>query len=235
MGIRTVQGSAQKESGRQRFAAKDVVTMAVSFMAIGLSVVTFYFTVLRRSEALSMIPETIPFALYSDDEKKLTLTNNDMKVTFINSGNRPIGVLDIDVAYLLQTNARRRGCDSVMQRAGDILFGTSFRPFVIKENEVSIQQVRVTGASTTNDGKFIKPAGGEREIPPPGEMTNKYFDIEVCILIKIASPALARVNQEVSVDEYTLVERGYKPKGGRISRLGEAILIHKHEGTIFSP
>jgi len=220
--------SSQSKAGRQSAGLWDWASRITSVAAILISLMTAYFTVIRKTDALSVVISFFPPLVYIDDDSgQLALTNLEQNWTFINSGTESVAVIDEEVGV-----DDKSDCSS-----GQILFYDT-SPIVIKAGEIMIQSL-----PKLKESDFWKhgTSGGLRSVelldekwgkPQPGDQ------ITVCLHFGVVTSG--NVTDRVHLPIYTMkVEKGNKVTLGDFSDIVETydlkkpITIIHHFGTIF--
>src|SRR6266404_6005130 len=109
---------------------KEWLPLPFSIIAILISSTQYYFTILQQVDELRIVRE--PFLLLLPDHTKaIAHLPHDIRITFINSGNRAMAVMNVllEIGTEAKSTTGPDKCDGLALAAG-------FEPFVIKEKEI---------------------------------------------------------------------------------------------------
>jgi len=115
---------------------KDWITTSMAIVAFVLSLVTAYVNSWPTNELAAIVSKT-PTIGFTDAEIDFA---GPVEVTFINGGNRPMGIVSVDlIAVQPQPDVDFKDCN------GTGVFGSAdFKPLVVKGGEVVVQGLKFT-------------------------------------------------------------------------------------------
>jgi hypothetical protein len=184
---------------------KDWLALFVSLIALTISGIGAYFTILRVQDNVSVIFAGAPIAYWNEqDELSVFPDKENVNAIFINSGNRPAVIIWINLFFIQHATTKSDNC-AKHPYGNEATFQTDFEPLVVKEREVLTKKLKTSISSDTNikkkdDGNFAFPLMSELR-------DQSYINVTVCAAIRIATPSVATHDASVFVFKYT-AERG---------------------------
>lgn len=162
------------------WTAKDTLTTSLSGIALAVSLISAYFTVLRVSEDVRMVVTRFPqITIESPDSISVS---NEFQLAFINSGNRPAVIIRASL-FVDQGSSEGGQCD--------ILRGTHFLlkgdPLVVKAAESG--NLTLTIDQVDGDKSTAKKTGSVWTIPI--KKKEEFLEIQMCVSVDIATPTSA--------------------------------------------
>jgi hypothetical protein len=217
----------KKEAPKQKWTARDFVSLTVSVIALIISGGSVYFTLLRQIDDVSMVVGGMPMADWVDG-KALSIEANEFNVTFMNTGTRSVVVnwLAVDYAQPIYDD---EGC---ARHATS--FTTDLQPLVIKEKEIVVKKIKIADAS---HGLF----GINAERLSSNKYTFKLLDhnrgkdtvrTEICITVSLTTPSRDHYLAKHSMWFTYASEKGADAGTVHVDTLGPKKLIWE-SGTIF--
>ena len=205
------------------FAPKDWITSVLSVLAICISLITAYFSLLRVNDDVRMVVSRFP-QLNIETDKLLTL-EKEFTLAFINAGNRPAVV--VSVALLVEQANTDKQC------SGDATyFDTKIEPLVIKASEIQTLKVGIERVQenkqkiTLSQGKWIIPMS-------PSNLKSEFVEVQTCVVIELSTPSESFERVMVKINQ----QSGRRSAGMPFidgERTGQPFAIVKKASTIFS-
>jgi hypothetical protein len=128
--------ATSKSSDKNKMALKDWVTLSLSLMALLISGVTAYFSIIRQVDDLRVIVEGSAYEDHDKDEIRVS-TKIPLTMTFANLGNRPAAVTSMWL-WLNQpkTYDERQECFGEQPK---IQAGFDVQPFIVEGGKIATQ------------------------------------------------------------------------------------------------
>jgi hypothetical protein len=185
------------------FTFKDWVTTILSCLALALSVATAYWTIARIEENVSVVIHG-PQLAYRVSRDQLAVGGESSDLMFINSGNRPVGVLDVQVGF--QTGDKPKSCET----NGATRFITSFKPIIVKENEIVTTSIKIDSIESLNSptpkGK-TPPSKNVFNVDDASKKKNE-LDALSCLFVELSTPSTAFYAAAVPISSFHVVDSG---------------------------
>jgi hypothetical protein len=175
---------------------KDALTLLISAAALLLSAGTAYFTLIRQTEKLALVVQSLPLRR-TFTEQSVDLTTGDGTLVFTNLGTRPITVVSAEMFFEPANDCR--GWESWN-------FDVTFRPLIVKPAESLTRTIR----PTRSRGSASELTEGAKIFELPFNLAEQKF-YNACLRLEMTTPSRARILQIV-----TLVELSVGP-GNRVS------------------
>jgi hypothetical protein len=194
----------------------------LSWIALLMSLVTFFFNVLRTEDNLRLILRNYNFVirLQADGTKRLAMME-DASVTIVNAGNRA-AVIETVSFWVAKRETYKNACESPnVDRAS---FSTDFKAAVLKEKDVLRQAVAITGGYYL----YWKDGKGNRVEPHEILMSDKPVALSLCLNVYFSTPSWAGGSYVSELGELTIEPN---QKGDTLHFIGplEVMpLIHKY-------
>jgi len=156
---------------------RDWIATSISILALSISAATLYFNNFRQFDELTAV-----FSVSSDDFPNLTLQEPSLKpgdtltVTLVNTGNRPLAVLDLkmDFRQLYQIKGQiRYPVGEIVKNSCEGEFNTAsldFVPSVLKPAEIQVAHPKI--------GKLLDFA--------PAQGANRRRSFQLCVEYHVA-------------------------------------------------
>lgn len=210
------------------FTPKDWFTAGFSALALLISVITAYYSVVRRDDNLSVVMGDVP-RIHQVDADNIEITDDETTFVFINSGARSAAITGVSIFFMQHEGQSR--CAQTSSGNDAAWFETGFEPIAVKANEVMTQTVKIrrpypSTSFTLNDrGWYRFRLSDENKL-------KKVANIEVCYAIYLATPSVATHVEHVSGEQYRIRDRTTMTDAIDPSR--PPIQLIKSSGTIFS-
>lgn len=109
----------------------DVLTLTVSMLALLVSVLTTYYTIVRQADDLNVIVDSVPAVNVAGNQLKL----GNASIVLMNDGNRP-AVVNTIWLYLEQKAPPASSTGSQKACASNSAYAVDITPISVKENAV---------------------------------------------------------------------------------------------------
>jgi hypothetical protein len=220
------------------FIIKDWLTVAISTLALLISAITAYVSVLRQTERLSVAAQDVPLSQREDREQMSIGVDGLFDVSLINSGDRTIAVLSVELIVLQIDESRDEGCSKFAFKGPEPM-KTSFSPIMLKGNEVATERIKITSVPYVQEG-FFKESDKRKTFPVREFNYDKQeFPVDACLRVRFVTPSVGVREETVSVVKYSISHKSSMYGAG--ARPGPVnmpqILIDKAGtilGTLFS-
>lgn len=210
------------------FTPKDWFAVGFSALALLISMVTAYYSVVRRDDNLSVVIGSAPFVRQVDADN-IEITDDETTLVFINSGTRSAAITGVSIFFMQHEGPSR--CAQTSSGNDGAWFETGFEPIAVKANEVMTQRAKIrrpypSTSFTQNDrGWYRFRLSDENKL-------KEVANIEVCYAIYLATPSVAMHLEHVSGEEYRIKDRITMTDA--IDENRPPIQLIKSSGTIFS-
>lgn len=212
---------------------KDWATLIFSGVAITLSVATAFWDIARVEENLSVVVSgpQLAFRIKND----LVAGGEESDLLFINSGNRPVGILAVEIYFLTDDGPKKCEGSPAVQR-----FTTAFRPIVVKENEIKPVKIKIDGIYSLNQPgqKYKAPLG--QLLMNLEDKVSKKNEIEVvsCLFVQLSTHSVAIHPASAFISKFKVIDdkngktmQLFNPTDAEISAGPQE--LYSHFGTIF--
>jgi hypothetical protein len=209
------------------FTPKDWFTTGFSVLALAISAITAYFSVLRREDNLSVVIGNIP-VVHRLDGNTIGVTNSETTLVFLNSGTRPAAIASVRMFFLQHEGPSK--CDRTSTGQDGPWFSTTFEPLSVKGNEVATQNIAIkhpfgsADVQKNDKGFYVFPVSDENK-------KKEVLHIELCYSFLISTPSVATIGRNISGLEYRL-EIG-RMSYDAIDQTKPPAMLIKKSGTIF--
>jgi hypothetical protein len=184
---------------------KDWITIPLALLAFVISAGSAYFNIVQKVEHVSVIARYAPIVRKHGDA--LTVRPDEHRLIFVNSGNRPISIVSVEVIFMQHKDRQTSDCD-LYGAAASGRFETDVQPFVVKENEVLITVLKI-GARHPYGERRVEDGTDTLTFPIIDEMKGqKYIPVEVCLDVELATPSLRYHSKRVSIFRYDVHDGG---------------------------
>lgn len=181
-----------------RMTLKDWVTMLVAVLALVVSGTTAYFNILQRSYAISAVVTNPPGVIGFNSH--IEVSDSEATIVFINSGNRPIAITDVDIWVTQPNNPKDKDCRLSGYRA--ISIQTNFEPFAIKEREIVTKRIKAT-ASPIDKYDDVRAVADGLAMPVAKENAGlDKYPVMLCYLVQMATPLAAFHTEYIPLRRY---------------------------------
>lgn len=186
-----------------RGAFKDAITILISLAALGVSVTIAYFTVVRQTDELRVVFESVPSFDFSQDKRELYFRSSFAAI-FINSGTRAAVITGVTVHWWEtpkipdDDELYRWRCDRSSGPRRGRLVTTKFAPIIIKAKE--IKRVVFNYYEGWDGDKLLPRKDGVVVLPFPAWVgREKQYWAEPCISFQIVTPSNAYARGSVTI------------------------------------
>jgi hypothetical protein len=184
---------------------KDWITITLAVLAFVISAGSAYFNIVQKVEHVSVIARYAPIVRKHGDT--LTVRPEEHRLIFVNSGNRPVSIVAVEVIFLQHTDRQTSDCNLYGAPAAG-RFETDVKPFVVKENEVLIKTLNI-GLRHPFGQRRVDDGTDTLTFPIIDEMKGKSsIPVEVCLDVELATPSLRYYAERVSIFRYDIDETG---------------------------
>ncbi len=175
------------------------IPTGISIAALVVSVASFYYSAIRQVDRISMVTKDRPIA-FREGTDQLALSFTDMTLAFVNSGNRPALIYELDVWVIQSEGTSAEDC-ALLKAKGIAELETNFEATVVKQNEVVVKSVQVTRDSFTKNRTDKKT--GQLAIAVSKELRQlAAVPTEVCFVITMATPSKKVHRVSISIAKY---------------------------------
>jgi hypothetical protein len=198
---------------KRSFAIKDWITVAISTLALSISAITAYVSVLRQTERLSVVAQNVPRSQREDREQMSIGIDGFFDVSLINSGDRTIAVLSVELIVLQIDESKNESCGEFAFKGPDPM-KTSFTPIMLKGNEVATERIKITFVPYVQEGPFKN--SDKRQAFPVREFNyeKQEFPVDACLRVRFVTPSAGLREETVSVVKYSISYKGSMYGGG---------------------
>jgi hypothetical protein len=187
------------------FTPKDWIAITISILALVVSAGSAYYNVIQKLERVSLSVQFAP--MLSKKGNVLTPRDEETYAVFINSGNRPATIVNLEVLFVQHRDRLEFNCYPEIPYDEQIIYRTDLKPFVLKENEIVVKTVklgpRIIPGQRTTPGAQVTPFPVMKTLTGQSEVS-----IEVCFDVSLLTPSLIDVRERVSVMKYDVAEWG---------------------------
>lgn len=188
-------------AGRETKKPRDWAAISISVLSLIVSCLSFYFTTLLQTDDIRVVIDGAPY-LSADDDGSL-LIEGQVKLTWVNSGNRTAAILSVAAIGRKLGEGERVNpkCEGENWNG----FELGFEPFVLKPGEIISQHSKGLfglGISPTKRmGREAYKMRKEFYIPKANDT------LLVCIVTKIVTPDDYMMDWSTAVYRYTFDEK----------------------------
>jgi hypothetical protein len=186
LGART-RSRLKTASVSSKLVAKDWITITLSVLALTISALSAYWTIIRQVDDIRVIVTGSPFVIFDKEKEvvKFYLTNGN--ITFTNIGNRSAAIVSAWLE-LYQPDDAYSKCDERPDSQGWLLETAGV---VVKAGDVSVQSTRPT------------PGIAEVAFPIKADGATS-INVGACIRFYVITPGNTAVESRVFVGEFNV-------------------------------
>jgi hypothetical protein len=166
--------NAKERIVRARGIIKDFGSLIVSSIALAVSILALYWNVHVIDDLRFTIGNDNNIPNPDSDAKQIILYGPHL-LTFINSGNRAVAVLRIQLAIFQSTISGDRANDCPEQESE--MVGTAIEPFAVRPGEILVKPISI-------DKKLQRNDRGD----PVVRLNEKMYRTVLCVVFDLATP-----------------------------------------------
>jgi hypothetical protein len=221
------------EGKSEKLGFKDKVSLIASLVALALSLATAFWTTARISEDVSVVVRGPQLAHRVDKANGKVLVDGDASdLVFINTGNRPAVILDVQIGFLTA-----EGEKSCRDTKSDTRFTTSFKPLVVKDGEIGTTTVKIDSVESLNSPspKGKTPPSNNSFYVDASVAKKSSIDAVSCLIVELSTPSVAYHRVGVPISTFQMVDTGtaFNPTEAEGRNLPQH--LYTRFGTIFLP
>jgi hypothetical protein len=226
-----VDGEDGKEKKTKGLVFKDWVTMFFSLVALLLSLATAYWNIARLDENLGVVVRGEQLA-NKIGKNGLAPQGGVTDLLFINSGNRPVGILSVRMFFLAGVNAK--DCKGTQ---GEQRYTTTFKPIIVKGDDIVATKVSIDGIESLNqpNGKAKFGPGTATESLDAEAAKKKELDVVSCLLVELSTASTALHSESAVISRFKIIGAlaFFNPSDEEDESKGGPQELYSHVGNIF--
>jgi len=223
------EGGTEKQTKGLVF--KDWVTMLFSLVALILSLATAYWNIARLDENLSVVirGEQLANRIGKDG---LAPQGGETDLLFVNSGNRPVGILSVRIFFL--TGGNTKDCKGTQ---GEQRFTTTFKPIIVKADDIVATKIKIDGIESLNqpNGKAKFSPNAISQYLDAEAANKKELNVVSCLLVQLSTASTAFHSESAVISRFKIIgsEVFFNPTDSENEAKGGPQELYSHVGNIF--
>jgi len=214
--------AAAKKSSESRWkSAREWASFVFSFIALIISSIGAYYGTLTQLDDLRVLVLNQPDVnAHKEQEGRILVTKPEFEFLFMNSGTRPIAILQIDVVFgkYFEEGINTRSCPGTF-------FPTNASPFIVDEKKVIRKNIWMNWSGMVGGG--ADPWDRQKEpygYSFSGDQSANDKRIDICVAFTAASPSDGKI--------YKLIRTASVQIGGSTSEYAigtPATIVHSEK------
>jgi hypothetical protein len=170
-------------------------------------------SVVRQTERLSVVAQDVPLSQREGREQMSIGIDGFFDVSLINSGDRTIAVLSVELIVLQIDESKGESCGEFAFK-GPVPMKTSFTPIALKGNEVATERIKITVVPYVQEGVFKE--SDRRKAFPVRDFNyeKQVFPVDACLRVRFVTPSVGVREETVSVVKYSIFHNPSMYGGG---------------------
>ncbi len=196
----------KKKRWWRTLAPKDWITISISFLALGVSILTAYFSFFQQFDEVSVVVENFPYLeLYS--KEKVSISGGG-KIVLMNTGNRPAAILEVEVITNQHVNEDSDfpPCSGIGER-----FQTTFEPLILKPGDLVLKEFKLKPSEydEIKNGAILFKATGKPDVWSADQPEYIAETAYLCFNFRIVTPSDQSVIANVYLGEMLVSKPGH--------------------------